>query len=486
MLSTHSRTTYNPAAALSYRCNSRQVPNLDAEQSETDCPTDTETETPPDSPVRPLTGSSSNKKSALDIVQATSALSLIAKEPITRRSTPEIGDDPGYIAEGETKKILVGGKRVKKAFPAPEGPIWFRRRATGNSRSPSPRASPSSGSHQTTPLASRSASPASRRGASYASSPATPRALSPTRLAAQAGQPSNSPKGLTAVVPSPLPASTTIYPSSPPDLSCHKKPISLDMALPPRPTIFPEASLPDDLDALSPLELPAPMFVFAYDCKQLSVSQPSRPVHTSTTAPEPLVSSLTTTVQSKRTSQPPPVSSSLFSLAFPAPTPLPEIVEPCSCGPRIAGQPGSIQHLIAPHIKTPPGLLSVGSTPTTVPFTPFHLPVSHHPQLATLPSLRRRWSASPPPSPFASSPLGLELRRVPLDMIPHADRRHTARDGNGVVPPGWFVPRPLSPTTAAVAGIKETRSNVNSSSGAEGGCAGRFNPYFLSASTSAL
>ncbi|KAG9050629.1 hypothetical protein FS837_003729 [Tulasnella sp. UAMH 9824] len=482
MLSTHSGTTYNPPASLSYRCDSHQVPTLDAEQSDTDCPTETETETPPDSPVRPIAGSSSNKKSALDIVQATSDLSLITKEPITRRSTPEVGDDPGYIAEGETKRSLVGGKRVKKAFPAPEGPIWFRRRATGNSRSPSPRlGSPSSGSHQTTPLASRSASPASRLGTNHASSPATPRALSTTRLVDQAGQPSPSPKCLAAVVPSPLPASTITCPSSPSDLSFHDKPASLDMALPPRPTIFPEASLPDDLNALSPLELPAPMFVFGGDHKQLPPSQPPRSVPTSVTAP--LFSPLTTTVQSKRTSQPPPLSSSSpFSPEAPVLAPLPEIVEPFSCRPPIVKQP-SIHHSIAPHIKTPPGLLSVSPTPTGRPFLPFDLPVSHHPHLATVPSLKRRWSASPPLSPFASSPLGLGLRRVPLDMIPDAGRQPTARDGNGVVPPGWFVPQPLSPTTAAVV---ETRSIAKASSGVEGIGGGRFNPYFPSALTSAL
>ncbi|KIO28701.1 hypothetical protein M407DRAFT_22129 [Tulasnella calospora MUT 4182] len=211
MLSTRSNPTYDPPAPLSYHCDNHLVPFLDAEHSETDCPTETETETPPDSPVRLVTGSSSNNKSAVNIVQATNALGLIAKQPITRRSAPDIGDDPGYVAEGETEKILVGGKRAKKAFPAPEGSIWFRRRASSNSQSPSPRGGPSNGIHRTTPLASRSASPALRLGVA-----ATPRELSPTRPVALAGQPSTSPKGLTAAIQTPLAASAIVYfPSTP-------------------------------------------------------------------------------------------------------------------------------------------------------------------------------------------------------------------------------------------------------------------------------
>ncbi|KAG8947930.1 hypothetical protein FRC04_010127 [Tulasnella sp. 424] len=485
MLSTLSATSYDRPVNPSYHIDNRTAPVFDAEYSETDCPTETETETPPDSPVRLTSGSSSNNKPVVNIVQATSALSLIARENITARSTPEICDDPGYVAEGETNKITAEKLKFKKAFPAPDGPIWFRRRASGNSRSPSPRGSPSAGSPRTTPKNSRPASPAPRTGSNSWTPTATSRTLASSPLIAPADQTLPSLERSTAVVGSLLHTSVTLSLPSPPTRTPSEpnEPVSFDIPLPPRPTISPKASAPGDLDVLSPLELPAPKFIGS-EQQHCLLSQPSHSVENP--AAPCLLAALTTITRSTSTSKRlPPSSSSSSSVLTPTLIPLPKPVQPLSRCPQITRQL-SAHHLIVPPIKTPPGLLPVGSSPTQRSSTPRTSLINHYPRLTGTPSPRRRGPSSPLPSPFASSPSGLELRRVPLDMIPAMGSQHSPRDRNGVLPPSWFIPRPLSPATAAVAGILKAEPIAMSSSGIDDSRNGHFNPYFPSSPSSPL
>ncbi|KAG8984503.1 hypothetical protein FRB90_005294 [Tulasnella sp. 427] len=445
--------------ALSFHIDNPALPVSDTDHSETDCPTETENETPPDSPVRPLAGQTSNAKPVVDIVQATSALSLLPNsEPISRRSTPEVYDDPGYVAEGETHGCVFGKPRIKKNFPSPDGPIWLRRRANSHSRSPSPRGL-TGRSQEATPVHSRSVSPVSGLGSNFGTPRTAARRLAPSPLVAPASPPAFLDRvserildqGVLSPPPSPSPRDTKLDTD-----------LALGLPLPPRPVISPEKTPPNDLDIQSPLELPESRFIIFCKLEQHISSQVRVPA--SPSPPPSLLAVVETSVHSTTTSTP-------SALPLPS-TPPPKSTPPSR---HTLGTRQLIpRHLLSPQIKTPPGLLSIG-TPV-IPRQSFSL---LHPRLSGTPPPRSR---TPLPSPFTASLLGRGLRRVPQDAIPPAGTETSTRDGNGVYPPDWFVARPLSPATALVAGVEEP--NAQAATPSRLARRKDFNPYFSSAPNS--